>query len=124
MFKILRPLALLIVSLLTACASIPSGPSFMALPGSGKNFDQFRNDDYQCRQFAHERVSGTSPEKFTEYVNQQRYDTSYVLCMYARDHRVPVRGQIIEASTGSGNSNQSGSIPLPPSGSPPPPPPN
>ena len=91
----------------------------MALPGSGKNFDQFRNDDYQCRQFAHERVSGTSPEKFSEYVNQQRYDTGYVKCMYARGHRVPVRRQIIETSTGSGNSNQSGSMPLPP-----PPPPN
>ncbi len=96
----------------------------MALPGSGKSFDKFHIDDNQCRQFAHERVNETSADNNSEYVNQQRYDTSYVLCMYARDHRVPVRGQIIEASTGSGNSNQSGSIPLPPSGSPPPPPPN
>jgi len=124
MFKILRPLALVIVPLLTACASIPSGPSYMALPGSDKSFDQFRNDDYQCRQFAHERVSGASPEKFSEYVNQQRYDTSYVQCMYARDHRVPVRGPIIEGSTKSNNSNQSGSIPPPPLGKPPPSPPD
>ncbi len=96
----------------------------MALPGSGKNFDQFRHDDYQCKQFAHERVSGTSPEKFSEYVNQRRYDTSYVQCMYTKDHRVPVRDQIIESSTESDNSNQSGSIPPPPSGSSPPSPPN
>lgn len=66
----------------------------MALPGSGKSFDIFRNDDNQCRQFAHERVGGTSPEKFSEHVNQQRYDTSYVQCMYARDHRVPERSSV------------------------------
>ncbi|MCH6585166.1 MAG: hypothetical protein IH810_04955 [Proteobacteria bacterium] len=63
MFKIHRPLALLVASLLTACASIPSGTSVMALPGSGKNFDQFRHDDYQCRQFAHEQVGGVTPNQ-------------------------------------------------------------
>ena len=63
MFKIHRPLALLVASLLTACASIPSGTSVMALPGSGKNFDQFRHDDYQCKQFAHEQVGGVTPNQ-------------------------------------------------------------
>lgn len=126
MFKVNRPLALLIASLITSCASIPSGPSFMALPGSGKSFHQFRNDDYQCRQFAYERVSDTSPEKFSEHVNQQRYDASYVQCMYVRDHRVPVRGgQILGAPAESGgSSNQSKNIPPPPSGKPPILPPN
>ena len=33
-------------TLLVGCAvAPPSGPSVMALPGSGKNFDQFRYDD-------------------------------------------------------------------------------
>ena len=63
MFKIHRPLALLVASLLTACVSIPSGTSVMALPGSGKNFDQFRHDDYQCKQFAHEQVGGVTPNQ-------------------------------------------------------------
>jgi len=31
--------------LLTACASVPTGPSVMVLPGSGKNFEQFQGDD-------------------------------------------------------------------------------
>jgi hypothetical protein len=35
----------------------------MALPGSGKNFDQFRHDDYQCKQFAYEQVGGVTPNQ-------------------------------------------------------------
>ncbi|WP_043287222.1 YMGG-like glycine zipper-containing protein [Paraburkholderia oxyphila] len=46
--------------LLSACAVVPTGPSVMALPGSGKTFDQFRNDDYNCRQFAFQQVGGTT----------------------------------------------------------------
>jgi hypothetical protein len=44
---------------LAACASTPSGPNVMVLPGSGKSFDQFRADDYECRQYAHVQVGGT-----------------------------------------------------------------
>lgn len=46
--------------LLGACASAPTGPSVMALPGTGKNFEQFRADDAVCRQFALEQVGGVS----------------------------------------------------------------
>ena len=46
--------------LISACVSVPNGPSAMALPGSGKNFDQFRYDDASCRQFAHEQIGGTT----------------------------------------------------------------
>jgi len=42
------PLALL----LGACATVPTGPSVMVLPGSGKPFEQFQVDDAACRQFA------------------------------------------------------------------------
>src|SRR5258708_32196249 len=45
--------------LLGACVSVPSGPSVMVLPGTGKNFDQFRADDMDCRQFAYSQVGGT-----------------------------------------------------------------
>jgi hypothetical protein len=47
--------------LLGACVSLPSGPSVMVLPGSGKSFDQFRYDDADCRQFANVQIGGTSP---------------------------------------------------------------
>ena len=46
---------------LGACTTMPSGPNVMVLPGSGKNFDQFRNDDYQCRQFAQSQIGGATP---------------------------------------------------------------
>lgn len=37
---------------LAGCASIPTGPNVMVLPGSGKDFEQFRYDDAVCRDFA------------------------------------------------------------------------
>jgi hypothetical protein len=45
-------LLLPIISLLSACAAVPTGPSVMVLPGVGKPFDQFQMDDVACRQFA------------------------------------------------------------------------
>lgn len=37
---------------LGGCVVMPTGPSVMSLPGSGKSFDQFRVDDFECRQYA------------------------------------------------------------------------
>jgi hypothetical protein len=45
-------LLLPMISLLSACATVPTGPSVMVLPGVGKPFDQFQVDDMLCRQFA------------------------------------------------------------------------
>jgi len=45
---------------LSACTTLPTGPSVMALPGSGKNFDQFRVDDVDCRQYAQYQMGGES----------------------------------------------------------------
>ena len=56
--------ALAAVLLLGACATLPpSGPSMMVLPGSGKNFDQFRVDDYECRNFASTQIDGATAEQ-------------------------------------------------------------
>ena len=46
--------------LLAGCASAPTGPSVMVLPGSGKSFDQFRGDDMECRQYAQYQIGGGS----------------------------------------------------------------
>lgn len=48
---------------LGACATAPSGPSVMSLPGTGKSFEQFRADDMDCRQYANVQVGGTSPSQ-------------------------------------------------------------
>ncbi len=49
--------------LLAACASAPTGPSVMVLPGSNKSFEQFRFDDYECRQYASEYSGGKTAEQ-------------------------------------------------------------
>jgi len=46
------------VLLVAGCAVAPTGPSVMALPGSGKNFEQFRADDAECRRYAQHQVGG------------------------------------------------------------------
>ncbi|MCB5190810.1 YMGG-like glycine zipper-containing protein [Methylobacillus arboreus] len=54
------------LTLLSACATVPpDGPSRMALPGTGKQFDQFRYDDSVCRQFGFEQ-SGSVKESAKE----------------------------------------------------------
>jgi outer membrane lipoprotein SlyB len=59
-FRVLIPASLLLVA---ACTTMPSGPSVMALPGSGKSFDQFRADDFYCRQYAGTLIGGTTPSE-------------------------------------------------------------
>ncbi|MBI3326998.1 MAG: glycine zipper family protein [Nitrospinae bacterium] len=51
---------LLILGVLSACATLPTGPSVLVLPGVGKPFDQFQIDDAVCRQFAQQQV-GLAP---------------------------------------------------------------
>lgn len=49
---------------LAACVSLPDGPSVMVLPGTGKNFDQFRADDFQCKQYASSQLGGNSASTY------------------------------------------------------------
>lgn len=159
--KITTPTLLL---LLTGCVTMPTGPSVMVLPGSGKNFDQFRYDDYECRQYAYQQVegrtakdaavssglnsaaigaglgaiagtafgggrgaaigagtgllagglSGSGTARTSGDINQQRYDNSYIQCMYAKGHNVPVYGNIQENPSPQNRGNRGYSNPPPP----------
>lgn len=62
MAKKIIPLALAAL-LLGACATIPTGPNVLVLPGSGASFDQFRADESQCRQYAVEQIGGTTAQQ-------------------------------------------------------------
>ena len=53
-------LPVLAVLFLTACATVPAGPSMMVMPGTSKSFEQFQADDSICRQWAQQRT-GTTP---------------------------------------------------------------
>jgi hypothetical protein len=59
----LRRLAPAAAVLLAACATVPSGPSMLVLPGSTKSFEAFRADDGVCRQFANEQIGGKTPSQ-------------------------------------------------------------
>lgn len=169
---------LLIACLLTACVHLPAGPGVMTLPGSGKNFDQFRSDEYECRKYADEQAGGTTPRQASRTsgiesaaigaglgaaagavlggghgaaigagtglllggligsstattsgnASQQRYDISYTQCMYAKGHRVPVDGRIMNNPPGNSgigrrtSARQENFSPLPLTGNPPSPP--
>ena len=66
MHRLIKAGSLGALLLLGACVSMPTGPGVMALPGTGKSFDQFRFDDADCRQFASAQVGGSTPDGAAE----------------------------------------------------------
>jgi len=93
-----KKIALSLVVLLAGCASTPSGPGVLVLPGSGKSFDQFRADEQECRQYAQAQIAGgtdgslagAGPSEPSGRTLQQRYDFGYQQCMYAKGHKIPM----------------------------------
>ncbi len=64
MMKGRRSIFLVILLLVVSgCATIPTGPSVMVLPPAGKSFDQFQADDAICRQFAYDQVGGVTGQE-------------------------------------------------------------
>jgi len=84
------PIALVAGLLLAGCASVLSGPTVMALPGSAKNADDFRSDDAACRQTA---------ATDAETTKQWRYDMTYLQCMYAKGNQIPVPSGMFAPTT-------------------------
>lgn len=60
MSKPIRVSALMALLALGACTTIPTGPSVLVMPGTGKSFDQFRADDADCRQYALSQTGGAT----------------------------------------------------------------
>jgi hypothetical protein len=61
MKKTTRCASLVLLLSLGACVTLPpSGPSMTVLPGTGKSFDQFRDNDMECRSFASTQAGGTA----------------------------------------------------------------
>jgi outer membrane lipoprotein SlyB len=59
----LRTTLALATVFVAGCATFPTGPSVMALPGTRMNFDQFRFDDYECRNYAAQSIGGTTAQQ-------------------------------------------------------------
>ena len=54
------PLAALV--LVGGCATMPSGPSVMVLPGTQKSFPVFQNDQQACQQYAYASIGGAATD--------------------------------------------------------------
>ena len=154
-----------VLVLLGACASVPTAPSLMALPGTGKEYNDFRRDELQCRQYASQQVgglvddpgvrsavvgtavgavagaaiggrqgagvgagvgllfgsvAGAEANRSSGYGSQRQYDQTYIQCMYAKGHRVPVSAEFARSLTVPRGEPQVANGNYPP---PPPPPP-
>lgn len=105
---------LVFVFLLEACSTMPSDPSVLALPGTGKSFDLFHNDDQTCRQLVHTQIAESQKEPDSKDEAQQNYDIGYIQCMYGKGHRVPVPEDLLYST------QQEWHLPPPPNMPPPP----
>ena len=75
------PFAIVAGLLVAGCATVPSAPTVMALPGSAKSAEEFKADDGACRDAAATDAKATK---------KWRYDMTYLQCMYAKGNQIPV----------------------------------
>ncbi len=52
----------LVLLVAAGCATVPTGPSVMVMPGPGKPFDLFQQEDVTCRQYARQQIGATPQE--------------------------------------------------------------
>lgn len=50
------------VLVLSGCVTMPTGPSVLVLPGSGKSLEEFQSEDMTCRQWAAQRIGMTAED--------------------------------------------------------------
>ena len=120
----MKRLGVIVAAVVVAgCASAPTGPSVMVLPGSGKSIEQFQSDDARCRQVATSELAAVASGNVSD---QRRYDMAYMQCMYAQGNQVPVSNRPGYSSPYGAAPSTSTTLsppPAPPAGAPPPPPP-
>ena len=112
-----------VAAVIAGCASTPTGPSVMVLPGPSKSMEQFQADDGRCRQVASNELQR---EQHGSVPTQRRYDMTYMQCMYAAGHQIPGASRSGYSAPGAGaptTSQGTSQPPAPPAGTPPPPPP-
>ncbi|HJV33775.1 glycine zipper family protein [Geomonas sp.] len=58
----------MLLAVLTGCATVPSGPSVRVLPAEGMPFEEFQKDDATCRQWAQSQLGNPVQETYNEQV--------------------------------------------------------
>ncbi len=84
---------------LTACVTVPTGPSNAALPGSRKTFEEFQADDARCRQYASAQIGGTSA---TDNANQSAVASAIVGTAIGAAAGAAIGGNSAGAGVGAG----------------------
>lgn len=69
-------------------------------------------------------LAGTNTAQQSGWGTQRQYDNSYIQCMYAKGHRVPVPADMATHNTAPAAAPGSAGVPPPPPGRPPAPPPH
>ena len=49
---------IVVAGILAACSTMPTGPSVLALPGTGRSLDDFRASDVRCQADAWQQIGG------------------------------------------------------------------
>ncbi|MDY7579827.1 glycine zipper family protein [Herbaspirillum sp. RTI4] len=60
---------------LGGCVSAPTGPSVMAMPGSNKSYEQFREDEAVCQSYAQQATAGNAKATQDATVNSAAVGT-------------------------------------------------
>lgn len=92
-------LALACMAALTACSTIPSGPSALVLPAAQTSETRFRADESACRRFAHGQLLTSAHPPHSLEEGQLHFDISYLQCMYGKGHQIPVVGEVISSQS-------------------------
>lgn len=83
---------------LSACSTMPNGPSVLVLPGEGRPYAQFHEEDLKCREAARTQVLASPDRASTKDEAQHRYNNDYLQCMFGFGHRIPLPTESLQES--------------------------
>jgi len=89
--------AMLASLLMAACTTVPTGPSVAVMPGSGKTFEQFNEDDTVCRQYAANLNNGS-----TQAANDKAIESGVVGTLIGAAAGAAIGGNHQGAAIGAG----------------------
>jgi hypothetical protein len=111
--KLLLPI--LLITSLSGCVTLPTGPSVLVMPAKGKPFEVFQSEVENCKQ-----VAGGRMGKYYDYYSSEEaqfyYDNAYVQCMISYGNRTPQPVRMYR----SPSMPPPGNYAVPPPGTPPP----
>jgi hypothetical protein len=83
-------------ALLAGCATTPLGPTVQAMPGPGKTFDAFQNDNTACKAFASDQVKGQA-----DAANQRAAGTAVLTTVLGAGLGAAIGGATGDAGAGA-----------------------